>query len=154
MSKLKEEGKLELTDPSEAMSKSYLKKADDCLRSARILLQNDLYENSVSMSYYTMYNSLTALLFRVGVKCENHSGSIVVFRRLFRRLDLYSAISFAKKERIDKQYYVDLSLTKKSAQDLLKETEDFLVEMKLIMKNISNEDIKKLRDNFNRVFAA
>lgn len=31
MSKLKEEGKLELTDPSEAMSKSYLKKADDCL---------------------------------------------------------------------------------------------------------------------------
>ena len=78
LSKLKKEGRLELVEPSEEMCTSYLQKAGDCLKSARILLENDLYENSVTMSYYAMYNSLTALLFRVGMKCENHTGSIIV----------------------------------------------------------------------------
>ena len=96
------EGKLLLVEPSNEISGSYLGKADNCLRSAQILLDSDLYENSVSMSYYAMYNSLTALLFKVGVKCENHAGSIIVFRELFGRNDLYRKIFFAKKERIER----------------------------------------------------
>jgi hypothetical protein len=43
-----------------------------------------------------MYNSLTALLFRVGIKCENHAGSILLLKKLFKRIDLFNAISFAK----------------------------------------------------------
>ena len=70
LSKLKKDGKLESVEPSEEICSSYLKKADDCLKSAKILLKNDLYENSVSMTYYAMYNSLTALLFKIGIKCE------------------------------------------------------------------------------------
>jgi uncharacterized protein (UPF0332 family) len=98
LSKLKKDGKLESVEPSEEICSSYLKKADDCLKSAKILLKNDLYENSVSMTYYAMYNSLTALLFKIGIKCENHSGSIIIFRRLFEKEDLYKTISFAKRE--------------------------------------------------------
>jgi uncharacterized protein (UPF0332 family) len=143
--KLKKQDKLEVVEPSENVCNSYLKKADDSLKSAKVLLQNNLYENSVSMSYYAMYNSLAALLFKVGVKCENHSGSIILFKILFGRIDLHKTIKFAKKERIDKQYYVDFILTKESAIDLLKKAEDFLVKMKLIIKNIGNEDVKKLR---------
>jgi uncharacterized protein (UPF0332 family) len=45
-----------------------------------------------------MYNSLTALLFRVGIKCENHAGSILLLKKLFKRIDLFNAISFAKEE--------------------------------------------------------
>ena len=69
--KIKGEGKLELVEPSEDICASYLAKANDCLKSAKLLLENDLFENSISMSYYAMYNSLTALLFRTGIKCEN-----------------------------------------------------------------------------------
>jgi uncharacterized protein (UPF0332 family) len=98
-----------------------------------------------------MYNSLTALLFKIGIKCENHSGSIIIFRRLFEKEDLYKTISFAKRERIDKQYYVDLALTKNSAQNLLKEAETFLLEIKLMIKNIRDEDIQRLRDTFSRM---
>jgi uncharacterized protein (UPF0332 family) len=143
--KLKRQDKLEVVEPSEDICNSYIKKADDSLKSAKVLLQNNLYENSVSMSYYTMYNSLTALLFKVGIKCENHSGSIILFKKLFGRVNLYKTITFAKKERIDKQYYVDFILTKESAIDLLKKAEDFLVKMKIIIKNIGNEDTQKLR---------
>lgn len=143
--KLKKQGKLEVVEPSEDICNSYIKKADNSLKSAKVLLQNNLYENSVSMSYYTMYNSLTALLFKVGIKCENHSGSMILFKNLFGRMDLHKTITFAKKERVDKQYYVDFILTKESAIDLLKKAEEFLVKMKLIIKNIGNEDIQKLR---------
>lgn len=149
--KLKKQDKLEIVEPSENVCNSYLKKADDSFKSAKVLLQNNLYENSVSMSYYAMYNSLTALLFKVGVKCENHSGSIILFKNLFGRMDLHKTIKFAKKERVDKQYYVDFILTKESAVDLIKKAEDFLVKMKLIIKNMGNEDIQKLREKLKDI---
>ena len=149
--KLKKQGKLELVSPSDDVCNSYVKKAEDSLKSARVLLQNNLYENSVSMSYYTMYHSLTALLFKVGIKCENHSGSIILFKKLFGRMDLYKTIRFAKKERVDKQYYVDFILTKESAIDLIKKAEDFLVKIKLTIKNIRNEDISKSRERLRDI---
>jgi len=149
--KLKKQGKLELVSPSDDVCNSYIKKAEDSLKSARVLLQNNLYENSVSMSYYTMYHSLTALLFKVGIKCENHSGSIILFKKLFGRMDLYKTIRFAKKERVDKQYYVDFILTKESAIDLIRRAEDFLVKIKLTIKNIRNEDISNLRERLRDI---
>ncbi|MBI3412593.1 MAG: HEPN domain-containing protein [Candidatus Aenigmarchaeota archaeon] len=152
LSKLKEEGKLGLVEPSAEISKSYINKADNCLKSAKLLLQNNLYENSVSMSYYTMYNSLTALLFNCGLKCENHAGSIILFKELFGRMDLFKIISFAKKERIDKQYYVtsekNFILTKESAEDMLAKAEDFLVKMKLMISELRNEQVETLRKKF------
>jgi len=155
LNKLKKEGKLMLVEPSEEICNSYLDKADNCLKSAKLLLQNNLYENSVSMSYYVMYNSLTALLFRIGIKCENHAGSILVFKKLFGRIDLFKTISFAKEERIDKQYYVisrqNFILTKESAQDMITKAENFLVQMKLLIQSIKNKDIEKIRKNFNRI---
>ena len=155
LSDLKKEGKLRLVSPSEEISKSYLQKATNCLRSAKILLKNNLSENSIGMSYYAMYNTLTSLLFRIGIKCENHSGSIVLFKKLFRRKDLFSLISDAKEERIDKQYYVtsrkNIIFTKDEAKKLLKVAEDFSVDVKLILKRLKNEDIRDLRQKFKKI---
>lgn len=155
LSKLKEEGKLELVEPSEEICKSYIEKADNCLNSAKLLLQHSLYENSVSMSYYAMYNSLTALLFKCGIKCENHAGSIILFKKLFGRIDLFKIISFAKEERIDKQYYVtsekNFVLTKESAEDMVTKAEDFLVKMKLVISELKNEQMGDLREKFKTV---
>ncbi len=98
-----------------------------------------------------MYDSLTALLFRVGIKCENHAGSILLFKKLFRRIDLSKIISFAKDERIDKQYYVASVLTKESAQYMLRKAEEFLVQMKLIIGKLGTEEInasEKVQSHF------
>lgn len=152
LAKLKKEGRLELVGSSEEICNSYLEKADNCLKSAKLLLQNNLHENSISMSYYAMYNSLVALLFKTGIKCENHAGSILLLKRIFDRADLFKIISFAKKERIDKQYYMvskqNFVLAKESAQDMLSKAEDFLVKMKLEIKNLGNEEIEKQRKKF------
>lgn len=153
--KLKKEGKLELVEPSEEICKSYTKKSDNCFKSAKLLLQHSLYENSVSMSYYAMYNSLTALLFKCGIKCENHAGSIILFKKLFGRPDLFKIISFAKEERIDKQYYVtsekNFVLTKESAEDMLKKAEDFIVKIKLFIAGLKGEQVETLREKFKTV---
>lgn len=151
MDKLLEEGKLKLAEPSENVCESYLQKAANSLKSSRVLLQNKLYEDSVSMSYYAMYNSLLALLFRVGIKSENHSASILMFKKIFGISDLYEMIAFAKKERIDKQYYVDFVLTKESAEDLTGKAEHFTTELRLIIKSLRNEDIRAARSKFGSI---
>jgi len=149
LSKLKKEGKLELVKPSNEICESYIKKANDCLKSAKLLAQNNLYENSISMSYYVMYDVLTALLFKVGIKCENHSGAIALLRKLFKNGDLFRMISFAKRERIDKQYYVaSAGLIEKAAQDMLTNAESFLVEVRLVITMLTNAEIENLRELF------
>ena len=154
LNKLKKEKKLELVEPSEDVCNSYSDKSANCLKSAKLLLQNNLYENSVGQSYYAMYNQLTALLFRAGVKCENHAGSILLLKLLFDDGELFNLISDAKKERIDKQYYVTTEkddLTKEIADELLKNAEDFVLKMKVVIKNLSNDDIDKVREKFKAI---
>ena len=151
LNKLKKEEKLELVEPSEEICNSYSEKSVNCLKSAKLLLQNNLYENSIGQSYYAMYNILLALLFRVGIKCENHGGSILLLKLLFSENDLYTLISDAKKERIDKQYYVTTEkdeITKDIAIELLNNAENFVLKMKLLVKNLNNDSIDKLREKF------
>lgn len=156
LSKLKRANRLEIVEPSEEICSSYLEKANNCLLSARILLKNELYENSVSEAYYAMYNSLTALLFKSGIKCENHAGSIILLWKIFRRKDLSKAVSRAKKERIDKQYYVgsanDFSLTEEAAKEMLSAAESFLLEMRLFINSMGTSDISRFMESFIELF--
>ena len=54
LDKLKKEGKLELVESSENICDSYSQKSANCQKSAKLLLQNNLFENSIGMSYYAM----------------------------------------------------------------------------------------------------
>src|SRR3989344_3183860 len=152
LKKLKEKGIIKLVEPSEEMKSSYLIKAENCLRSAKILFQSQLYENSTSEAYYCMYNSLLALLFKIGIKSENHSASIILFDRLFNKPDLTKIVSWAKGERIDKQYYVEtqqiVKSTKESCNEMILKAEDFLVKMKLLINELNNEKISSTKDFF------
>lgn len=151
LNKLKKGEKLEAVEPSKDICDSYSKKSANCLKSAKLLLQNNLYENSIGQSYYAMYNQLLALLFRVGIKCENHSGSILLLKLLFGENDLHKLISDAKKERIDKQYYVTTEkdeITKEIAEELLNNAEEFVLKTKLVIENLNNDKIGELKKKF------
>lgn len=102
LKKLKKSGKIELVEPSKEMKSSYLLKADNCLKSSKILFRNELYENSTSEGYYCIYNSLLSLLFNLGIKSENHSATIILFDKLFNEKELAQTAYWAKEERIDK----------------------------------------------------
>ncbi len=154
LNKLKKEEKLELVEPSEEICNSYSEKSANCMKSAKILLQNKLYENSIGMSYYAMYNLLLALLFRTGIKCENHSGSILLLKLLFGENDSHKMIFDAKKERIDKQYYVTTErneITKEIADEMFNNAEDFILKTKIVIKKLNNDSIDGLHEKFRAI---
>jgi len=146
--KLNKEGKLKLVEPTKDICNSYSEKSANCLKSAKLLFKNNLFENSIGEAYYAMYNQLLALLFKTGIKCENHSGSILLLKLLYDDEDLYQLISNAKKERIDKQYYVTTkkySAIKEIASEILGNTENFILKIKVIIKNLNNDSVTELR---------
>lgn len=96
LKKLLEEGKLKLTEPSEAIKQSYIKKSESNLSSAKILLEHNRLEEATSLAYYGMYCMLTALYFKVGIKCENHSAAILLLKKVFR-IDNHSIIAAKKR---------------------------------------------------------
>jgi len=155
LKKLRKTRKLELVEPSDEMKSSYLLKAENCLKSSKILYQNQLYENSTSEAYYCIYNSLLSLLFKIGIKSENHSASIILFEKLFDNKELTKIAFWAKEERIDKQYYVEtrqvIKLIKESCNEMIIKAEDFLLKLKILINELSNEKISQVRKSFEEL---
>lgn len=149
LAKLKKEGKLKIVESSEEVKESYLEKSESNLISAKLLLDNDRLEEAVYLTYYSMYNSLLALLFRIGIKSENHAASILLLRKLFD-ID-NSDISFAKRERVDKQYYVDFHVTKDEVEDLIEKAEEFNKEILDFISKLTNEKIKVYQEKFKKL---
>jgi len=143
---LKKQGRIKLMQESDNIASSYFEKSNNSLKAAKILLKQKLVEESISMSYYAMYNKLLSLLYKVGIKSENHFFSIHVLKYVFN-FDNKDML-FAKKERINKQYYSNSNLVEKDAKEMVKLSEKFIEEMDLFIDKISLEDI----DNYKKKF--
>jgi len=150
LKRLKKEGKLEVVESSEELKQSYILKSESNLISARILLASERLEESVSLAYYSMYHMLTALLFRTGIKSENHSASIFLLKEVF---DIGNKdILNAKTERIDKQYYVDFVITKKDVEETIRKAEEFNAKILDFISKLNNETVKSYRQKFSLSF--
>ncbi len=146
LAKLDKEGKLRLVEPSETVRDSYVAKSESNLISAKILLDNDKLEEAVSLAYYSMYHMLGALLFMVGIKSENHAASIILLKAVFG-ID-NTDISFAKKERIDKQYYTDFQIAAKDVIDAIKTAEEFNKNLLDFISRLDSQKIEEYRKKF------
>ena len=149
LKKLKKKEKLKLTEPSEEVKQAYLKKSSSYLESAKLLLKNKKFEEAISLAYYSMYYSLLALLFKVGIKSENHTASILLLKELFG-LD-NSKILNAKKERIDKQYYIDFKIVESNVMTLIKVAEEFNAEIFDFSEKLSFTELEKIRNKFKKM---
>ena len=98
------------------------------------------------MAYYSMYYALLALLFRIGIKCENHAAAIMLLQEIFG-ID-NARIRFAKEERIDKQYYVEFSVTIEEVQELIGMAEEFIVVIQDFLAKLGNADVERHRERF------
>jgi len=66
-----------------ALSLARLKRSRQHLKSARDLLRNDDYADSISRSYYAIFQSARALLAINGLDSRKHSGVVSLFNRHF-----------------------------------------------------------------------
>ncbi len=154
LKKIRRQGKIDFVEPSEEIAESYRIKSENCLKSARLLHKAGLFENSVGEAYYAMYDMLLSLLFRCGIKSENHTASIMILGDVFGLKEEEKIIHEAKKERIDKQYYVTdeaaPDVTKDVAEEMIKWAERFIVSISSFIAHLTMESStgykKKLRD--------
>lgn len=145
-----EEGKIKLVEASEDIAASYNEKSKNAKIAADLLLQNSLLEEATSMFYYNMYHKVTALFYSVGLKCENHAATIILLKELFG-IDNES-ISFAKKERIDKQYYTEFHVTQEQVKELRTIAEEFNAMMDQFIDRITNEQKQQFQETFRRTY--
>ena len=149
LAKLKKEKKLELVEPSEEIKESYIRKSESNLASSKILLKNGKLEEAITLAYYSMYHILASLFYKIGLKCENHAASIILLKEIFDVDN--SAISSAKKDRIDKQYYTDFYITEQEVADAIGSAEIFNSRLFDFISKITNNDIKIYRKKFEEL---
>ena len=101
------------------------------------------------MAYYSMYYMVIALLFRTGIKCENHSAAAILLEELYG-ID-NTPMERAKEERIDKQYYVDISVTREDVEELIDLAEDFNAGIMDYTERMKNRDIDTVRLRFSEM---
>jgi uncharacterized protein (UPF0332 family) len=143
LKKLYNDKDLQLVAPNDVVKVAYLKKSDSFLASARLLRDNERFEESVSLTYYSMYYSVLALFFATGIKCENHSAAIILLDEIFG-ID-NSAIKSAKSERIDKQYYVATAPVRSEVISLIKTAELFNAGLLDVVDRLTKDKIDAFR---------
>lgn len=143
------ERKIQVVNPSVDIAEAYLKKSKSHLASAKLLRDHELYEEAVSMAYYSMYHGVMALFFRTGIKCENHSAAILLLKEVYSIDNI--PISNAKKERIDKQYYIDTMSTRKDVDELINQAGLFSAHLEDIIERITNEKIASYRSRLRSI---
>jgi len=136
-----------MVEPSIEMKEAYQRKSGSFMVSSSILLENNRLEEAVSMAYYSMYYMVIALFFRTGIKCENHSAAAIILEELYG-ID-NTPMERAKEERIDKQYYVDILVTREDVEELIDLAEDFNAEIMDFTERLKIRDIDKLRSQFS-----
>ncbi len=141
--KLAKERKIQVVEPSEVIAKAYLQRSEESLRSAKILLNVGNLKDGVALTYYSMYYSLLALLFRAGIKCENHTAAILLLKEVFGLEN--EVILRAKKERVDKQYYVDFNVTREEVLQLIVAAEEFNAFLLGFIEKMNTDKVEQYR---------
>lgn len=103
LNRLREEDKLKLVEPSDEICKAYIIKSDKCIKVAKLAYQSGIYENAISEAYYSIYNTAISLFYKCGIKCENHSATTILLKRLFDLNSMHKIFSEFKKDRINNQ---------------------------------------------------
>jgi uncharacterized protein (UPF0332 family) len=155
LNKLKSEESLKIVEPSEEISKSYLIKSDKCIRVAKLAYEAGIYENAVSEAYYSIYNAVMSLFFKCGIKCENHSGAVLLIKELFGLEELYSVFSEFKKDRIDNQYYISLinsePVNKEKCNERIATAQRFNAESRAYAGKLTIQEINNIRKKFEKI---
>lgn len=138
---LQKDGKIKIVEPSDEVANSYIEKSQKSLLSAKTLLDIGNYDDAVALTYYSMYYSALALLYKCGIKSENHMGTIILLKEIFR-ID-NTEIANAKKERVDKQYYTDFKTTEKEVQIGIETAENFNTLLKDFLDKIKRAEIQR-----------
>ncbi len=137
---------IELVNPNNNMSNSYLKMAEESLRIIKNVDSSKIW--AASTSYYTIYYCLYSLMMKFGVKCEIHACSIEFMKQFlmeFYNSEDVNLIETGFEIRNNLQYYPDRFFDSKKLEFIKTKSADFVVKTKEILSKITEKDIQQVR---------
>lgn len=134
---------LRLIEPNERLAKSYLDQArSSLLRAEKDLSDHDLLWATVTI-YYAEYYALYSLLQAVGIRCENHTCSILAATLLCGE-ERIKIINLHKSKRIDAQYYMKID-QEDNVKTMLREAKIFVADFDVLLSGLTKEEIRVYR---------
>ena len=143
--KLAKEKKIQAVEPNDEIKEAYIQRSNESLSSAKALVKMGNLKDAVALAYYSMYHCLLAVLFKIGIKCENHVASIILLKEVFGFDN--SKISKAKSDRIDKQYYIDFSINVEETKKSIKIAEEFITNLNNLIATLTKEKVEEFHKN-------
>lgn len=137
---------IELIEPNNNMSDSYLQMAEESLGIIKKINESKLW--LASASYYTMYYCLYSVMMKIGIKCEIHKCSIKFAEKFlanFYNSNYIELIKTAFESRNDLQYYPERLVDEKKVKVVESGAIDFFVRTKEILMMISEKEINQVR---------
>ena len=138
---------LKIVEPSERLAKSYLEEAKSSLeRAEKNFNDGDLLWTTVVI-YYAEYYALYSFLQRIGIKCRNHSCSILATTSLLGK-DKTKIINKHKDKRIDAQYYMRIG-KEDEIKLMIQEAKIFVAMFDNL--NLTEDEINSYRTELNKI---
>jgi len=149
LKKIKKQEQLELVEPSEEIKESYLVDSESYLSSAKTLFQGNKLKETTQLTYFSIYYSILALLFKIGIKSENHFASVILLKEVFGIDNSFALL--CRKKRVA-TYYPDFEIEKQSLKKLIKDAERFNGELLDFISRLTQGEIKIYRIKFMNLF--
>lgn len=107
-----------------------LEQAEQCLRTAKVVLEIGDYKAAANRSYYSIFHSMRAVLATKGLDAKKHSGIISIFRKEFIKTGFFDikfsgAIGRAFDLRGQSDYDDFYMVSKSEVEEQLKDAEEF-----------------------------
>ncbi|TET61046.1 MAG: HEPN domain-containing protein [Promethearchaeota archaeon] len=120
---------------SEINIKPLIEKAKKFMKSAKLLLDVDDFDSSVSRIYYAMHYMVEALLLTKNLRIKSHRGLISIFGREFIKTKIFpKEVGRQLKDAFDKRqigdYEISVKINKKDVEELLKIGQGFIEKLK------------------------
>ncbi len=118
---------------------NYMSRAYDCLRQARILMNDDEYTGVCNRTYYAYFDSIRALLATLDIATRSHAAVQNLFSLhfvkagLFAREDIW-VVSKLFEMRQESDYDADPAVDETDAQYALTVTIEFLLQVEAYLK--------------------
>lgn len=111
--------------------KQLLEKAQESLKAAQILLNNDLPDFATARAYYTMLYIAQAFLLKQGLTYSSHAGVISAFGRYFAKtkripVEFHRYFIEAQQKRTEADYNLKPNISASDAQDIINKAQKLL----------------------------
>ena len=146
---LKQKRGIRIIQPSENLTKAYLKKATSALNTMNAASEIGETDWITTTAYYARYFALYALLMKMGIKSEIHDCSIAVASLLTEKgilkKDLATDITNSKQARIGIQYYVEKELNRACIRRDVEKARNFVLKLEKVIETVTTDRIEEVR---------